>query len=135
MDKVVGRAAAFLYVLLEVKEIYAGVMSEGAADVLSKYGICSGYGGRIPSLSDGFPACHGRFFSVPDKFPIQQVISYYIDIWRYSSTKTCQKLAVSSFLDSILLMLSEIGKFTEKKSNFCFLSSYLIFSNLERKIL
>ena len=41
VDKVVGRAAAFLYVLLEVKEIYAGVMSEGAADVFSKYGICS----------------------------------------------------------------------------------------------
>lgn len=31
VDKVVGRAAAFLYVLLEVKEVYAGVMSEGAA--------------------------------------------------------------------------------------------------------
>ena len=39
VDKVVGRAAAFLYVLLEVKEVYAHVMSEGAVDVLSKYGI------------------------------------------------------------------------------------------------
>lgn len=43
VDKVVGKAAAFLYVLLEVKEVYASVMSEGASDVLSKYGICSGY--------------------------------------------------------------------------------------------
>lgn len=43
VDKVVGRAAAFLYVLLEVKEVYADVMSEGAVDVLSKYGIRSGY--------------------------------------------------------------------------------------------
>lgn len=42
-DKVVGRAAAFLYVLLEVKEVYASVMSEGAAEVLSKYGIRSEY--------------------------------------------------------------------------------------------
>lgn len=50
VDKVVGRAAAFLYVLLEVKEIYAGVMSEGAADVLSKYGICSGYGVLVKEI-------------------------------------------------------------------------------------
>lgn len=44
VDRVVGRAAAFLYVLLEVGEVYAGVMSEGAVDVFSKYGIRSGYG-------------------------------------------------------------------------------------------
>ena len=50
VDKVVGRAAAFLYVLLEVKEIYASVMSEGAADVLSKYGICSGSGVLVKEI-------------------------------------------------------------------------------------
>ena len=50
VDKVVGRAAAFLYVLLEVKEIYAGVMSEGAADVFSKYGICSRYGVLVKEI-------------------------------------------------------------------------------------
>ncbi|RKI39466.1 DUF1893 domain-containing protein [bacterium D16-51] len=44
VDKVVGRAAAFLYVLLKVKEVYANVMGEGAADVLAKYGIRSSYG-------------------------------------------------------------------------------------------
>lgn len=38
-DKVVGRAAAFLYVHLGVKEVYAPVMSEAAAAVLSRYGI------------------------------------------------------------------------------------------------
>lgn len=43
VDKVVGRAAAFLYVLMEVKEVSADVMSEGAVDVLVKYGIRSGY--------------------------------------------------------------------------------------------
>lgn len=43
-DKVVGRAAAFLYILMEVKEVYAGVMSEGAADVFAKCGIQFGYG-------------------------------------------------------------------------------------------
>ena len=38
-DKVVGKAAAFLYVLLGVKEVYARVMSEGAVQVFSENGI------------------------------------------------------------------------------------------------
>lgn len=41
-DKIVGRAAAFLYVLLGVAEVYAGVMSEGADKLLRAHGIkCS----------------------------------------------------------------------------------------------
>ncbi len=38
-DRVVGRATAFLYVLLGVKEVYARVMSRPAAQVLSDHGI------------------------------------------------------------------------------------------------
>lgn len=38
-DKVVGKAAAFLYVILGVKAVYADVMSEGAVGVLKKYSI------------------------------------------------------------------------------------------------
>lgn len=38
-DKVVGKAAAFLYVLLGVKEVYAPVMSESAIDMLSENGV------------------------------------------------------------------------------------------------
>lgn len=38
-DKVVGKAAAFLYVLLGVKEVYAHVMSESAIYTLSRNGI------------------------------------------------------------------------------------------------
>lgn len=38
-DRVVGRATAFLYVLLGVKEVYARIMSRPAADVLTAYGI------------------------------------------------------------------------------------------------
>ena len=38
-DRVVGRAAAFLYVLLGAGEIYAGVMSDTAADVLERFGV------------------------------------------------------------------------------------------------
>ena len=40
-DRVVGRATAFLYVLLGVKEVYARVMSRPAAEVLAAYGICA----------------------------------------------------------------------------------------------
>ena len=38
-DKVVGRAAAFLYVLLGVRAVFAGVMSEGGRRVLTAHGI------------------------------------------------------------------------------------------------
>lgn len=38
-DRVVGRATAFLYVLLGVKEVYAKVMSRPAAEVLKAQGI------------------------------------------------------------------------------------------------
>ncbi len=38
-DKVVGKAAAFIYVLLGVSCVYADVMSKGAAEVFEEYGI------------------------------------------------------------------------------------------------
>ncbi len=38
-DKVVGKAAAFLYVLLGVRAVYAAVASEAAVGVLESYGI------------------------------------------------------------------------------------------------
>lgn len=48
-DRVVGRATAFLYVLLGVKEVYAKVMSRPAADVLEAYGITA----ETETLVDG----------------------------------------------------------------------------------
>lgn len=45
-DRVVGRATAFLYVLLGVKEVYARVMSRPAAQVLTAYGITA-YPGKL----------------------------------------------------------------------------------------
>lgn len=38
-DKVVGKATAYLYALLGVKEVWAQVMSVSAAEVLACYGI------------------------------------------------------------------------------------------------
>ena len=49
-DKVVGRAAAFLYVLLGVKEIYAEVLSESAISVLDRYGIEWSYGKLVKNI-------------------------------------------------------------------------------------
>jgi len=40
-DKVVGKAAAFLYVLAGVREVYAPVMSKAAIDVLEAHGIAT----------------------------------------------------------------------------------------------
>ncbi len=42
-DKVVGKAAAMLYVLLGVKRIYAGVISRHALSTLERYGIAVSY--------------------------------------------------------------------------------------------
>ena len=38
-DKVVGKAAAFLYCLLQVRCVYAPVMSRGAINILKSHGI------------------------------------------------------------------------------------------------
>ena len=48
-DRVVGRATAFLYVLLGVKEVYAQVMSRPAAAVLAAHGISA----ARDTLTDG----------------------------------------------------------------------------------
>ena len=49
-DKVVGRATAYLYVLLEVKEVWAAVMSEAAAEVLTRHGITASQDKLVPNI-------------------------------------------------------------------------------------
>jgi hypothetical protein len=57
-DKVVGKAAAFLYCLLGIRALYAGVLSEPARDVLASAGIHVEYGSLVPAIrnrtGDGF---------------------------------------------------------------------------------
>lgn len=43
-DKIVGKAAAMLFVLAGVDELFAEVLSKNAADVLEKYGIAYTFG-------------------------------------------------------------------------------------------
>ncbi len=51
-DKVVGRATAFLYVLLGVKSLYAGVISQAALEVLAENGIQAQYGKLVDHISN-----------------------------------------------------------------------------------
>ena len=57
-DKVVGKAAAFMYALLKPEELYAFVLSEKAETVLKKYGVKYYYGKLVPFIKnrkgDGF---------------------------------------------------------------------------------
>lgn len=49
-DKVVGRATAYLYVLLGVKNLYAQVISRPALAVLQENGIDAQYGNLVPNI-------------------------------------------------------------------------------------
>ena len=49
-DKVVGKAVAYLYVLLGVREVYAAVISRPALDVLERYNIGIVYDMLVPAI-------------------------------------------------------------------------------------
>ncbi len=49
-DKVVGRATAYLYVLLGVTALYAQVVSQPAIAVLQENGIDVSYGNLVPNI-------------------------------------------------------------------------------------
>lgn len=57
-DRVVGNGAAYLYVLLRVKEVYAEIISEPAKKTLEQAGICVFDGTIVPAImnrtKDGF---------------------------------------------------------------------------------
>ena len=57
-DRVVGRGAAFLYLLLGVKELYAGVISGAALEILENAGTRVTFSSLVPRIlnrtGDGF---------------------------------------------------------------------------------
>ena len=57
-DKVIGKATAFLYCLLEVKAVYTPVISQAALEVLETHGIAAEYDLCVPAIlnrrKDGF---------------------------------------------------------------------------------
>jgi len=58
-DKIVGKAAAMLFVLAGIKEVYAPVMSEAAVNTLLKHGIISSYDILTKNIikHDGYGLC------------------------------------------------------------------------------
>ena len=51
-DKVVGKAAAFIYVLFGVSHVYADIMSEKATDVFEKYDVEYTYGILVDAIKN-----------------------------------------------------------------------------------
>lgn len=49
-DKVVGKAAAFLYVLLGVKEVYAEIISEPASQTLENFNISHQFASKVMAI-------------------------------------------------------------------------------------
>ncbi len=70
-DKVVGRATAFLYLLLGVSELYAGVISKTALDLLAQNGVSIEYGECVPNIinrvGDGICPFEEAVLGIADK--------------------------------------------------------------------
>ncbi len=72
-DRVVGKAAAFLYVLLGVKEVHAGVISVPAAEVFRNFGIAAGWDEKVAAIQNrtntGLCPMEGSVWNIdePDK--------------------------------------------------------------------
>ncbi|MCM1226044.1 MAG: DUF1893 domain-containing protein [Clostridium sp.] len=69
-DKVVGKAAAFMYALLKPNEIYAPVISRQALTVLNNYSICIHYDTVADSI---------RNYDDTDSCPLEAVVRYITD--------------------------------------------------------
>ena len=52
VDKVVGKAAAFLYILLGIRRVFALTVSESALALLQGYGIAVGYEVCVPRIKN-----------------------------------------------------------------------------------
>ena len=69
-DRVVGRGAAFLYVVLGVSEVYAKVLSEAAAELLSRHGVKYTAEALVPRIKnrtgDGFCPIESAVVEITD---------------------------------------------------------------------
>ena len=77
-DKVVGKAAAFLYCLLGVKALHAGVLSQPARDVLLAAGIEAKWDTLVPAIrnraGDGFCPMETAVWDLTDPGPAPEAI-------------------------------------------------------------
>ena len=72
-DKVVGKAAAFLYLRLGVVRVYAGVISRSAYDLLTAHGVETTYGQLTDAIrnraGDGY--CPMETVTLPISDPLE----------------------------------------------------------------
>ena len=74
-DRVVGKAAAFLYVLLGVSAVYAGVISEPAAGVFRRFGVQADWEEKVEAIfnrtNTGFCPMESAVWDIdePEKAP------------------------------------------------------------------
>ncbi len=77
-DKVVGKATAFLYLLLGVQTIYAQVISKPALQVLEMQGISVEYGQLVENIinrqGNGICPFEEQVLSLTDKYEAYQAI-------------------------------------------------------------
>lgn len=76
-DKVVGKAAAFLYLRLGVTAVHAAVMSKPAYDLLTAHGIDTTYDTLVPAIrnraGDGY--CPMEQVSLPLADPLEAEVA------------------------------------------------------------
>lgn len=69
-DKVVGKAAAYLYRILQIKHLYARVISQPALDLLLDAGISVEYDELVPAIrnrtNDGFCPMEQAVWNISD---------------------------------------------------------------------
>lgn len=77
-DKVVGKATAFLYALLGVKEVYALVISKSAFEVLTEHGIRVEYDSLVDHIAnrkgDGMCPFEEAVLNTCDRFEAYDLI-------------------------------------------------------------
>lgn len=78
VDKVVGRGAAFMYILLKIQRIHAQVISKPALEILEKYPIAVTYDEVVPFIQnrtrDGFCLMESATLSCTDPLDAYQKI-------------------------------------------------------------
>lgn len=82
-DKVVGKAAAYLYVLLGVTEVYAQVISRPALEVLHRYEITVTYDEQVPAIrnrtNSGFCPMESAVMDIADAEEAYMVLKRKLD--------------------------------------------------------
>ncbi len=77
-DKVVGKGAAFLYLLLNATHLYAGVISQPALELLRDSGVKVEYGELVKNIvnrtGDGVCPFELAVSSIQDKFEAYKII-------------------------------------------------------------